>query len=139
MIRIIYITLFHSLDTHHMYFFQIGGNRCFNHLCSGFVQVNQKLPLGYVLKNISIFGADKFAVRSIIFKVLIFGIYMFASPLLLLLLQIYLEKKKKKKKSANKKFLGRTSFKRTFTIFEKRYLNFKPSQFRVSIFLESIN
>jgi hypothetical protein len=89
-----------------MYFFQIGGNRCFNHLCSGFVQVNQKLPLGYVLKNISIFGADKFAVRSIIFKVLIFGIYMFASPLLLLLLQIYLEKKKKKKKAPIKNFWG---------------------------------
>jgi len=73
------ITLFHSwLHTYHMYFFQAGGNGCFNSLCSGFVQVSSKFPLGYVLGN-SICGGDQIAVSCIIFKVYIvlFNIFYF--------------------------------------------------------------
>ncbi|GLT69008.1 hypothetical protein SLA2020_411940 [Shorea laevis] len=41
---------------------------CINNLCSGFVQVNPTVPLGYVLKEISIYGGQQYAVPCIIFK-----------------------------------------------------------------------
>ncbi|GMY30355.1 hypothetical protein FCV25MIE_25597 [Fagus crenata] len=44
------------------------GDFCLNTLCPGFVQVSPMFPLGYVLRNISVYGGQQFIVRCIIFK-----------------------------------------------------------------------
>ncbi|KAF5478246.1 hypothetical protein F2P56_004822 [Juglans regia] len=44
------------------------GTGCFNMLCSGFIQVNSKFPLGYVISKISEYDGEQYYINFKIFK-----------------------------------------------------------------------